>query len=54
MPCTLLYVAIVRGLATYFDEADGIDVMPTTSEDGERVRTHVRRSQGVCPTIFHH
>jgi hypothetical protein len=38
-----LAVGIVRGLATYFDEADRIDVMPTTSEDGERVRIHVRR-----------
>ncbi len=39
-----LAVGIVRGLATYFDEADRIDVMPTTSEDGERVRIHVRRN----------
>jgi hypothetical protein len=39
-----LAVGIVRGLATYFDEADRIDVMPNTSEDGERVRIHVRRS----------
>ncbi|MFD2717597.1 heme NO-binding domain-containing protein [Hymenobacter monticola] len=38
-----LAVGIVRGLATYFDEADRIDVQPTTSEDGERVRIHVRR-----------
>ncbi len=38
-----LAVGIVRGLAVYFDEADRIDVMPTTSEDGERVRIHVRR-----------
>jgi hypothetical protein len=38
-----LAVGIVRGLAAYFDEADRIDVMPTTSEDGERVRIHVRR-----------
>jgi hypothetical protein len=38
-----LAVGIVRGLATYFDEADRIDVMPTTSEDGEHVRIHVRR-----------
>ncbi|OGX86830.1 heme NO-binding domain-containing protein [Hymenobacter glacialis] len=39
-----LAVGIVRGLATYFDESDLIDVQPTTSEDGERVRIHVRRS----------
>lgn len=39
-----LAVGIVRGLAAYFDEADRIDVMPTTSEDGQRVRIHVRRS----------
>ena len=38
-----LAVGIVRGLATYFDEGDRIDVMPTTSEEGERVRIHVRR-----------
>ncbi len=38
-----LAVGIVRGLATYYDEADRIDVIPTTSEDGERVRIHVRR-----------
>jgi hypothetical protein len=36
-----LAVGIVRGLATYFDEADQIDVMPTTSEDGEHVQIHV-------------
>ena len=39
-----LAVGIVRGLAKYFDEADIIDVMPTTSEDGESVRIHVRRT----------
>jgi len=39
-----LAVGIIRGLATYFDEADRIDVQPTTSENGERVRIHVRRS----------
>ena len=39
-----LAVGIVRGLAIYFDEADRIDVMPTTSEDGEHVQIHVRRS----------
>ena len=38
-----LAVSIVRGLATYYDEADRIDVMPTTTDDGERVRIHVRR-----------
>lgn len=40
-----LAMGIVRGLATYFDEADRIDVMPTTSEEGERVRIHVRRNE---------
>lgn len=39
-----LAVGIVRGLAAYYDEADRIDVQPTTSENGERVRIHVRRS----------
>jgi len=39
-----LAVGIVRGLAVYYDEADRIDVMPTTSEDGERVQIHVRRN----------
>ncbi|GAC1374283.1 MAG: hypothetical protein NVS3B25_16210 [Hymenobacter sp.] len=39
-----LAVGIVRGLAVYFDEADRIDVQPTTTEDGERVRIHVRRT----------
>ncbi|MGY2132928.1 heme NO-binding domain-containing protein [Hymenobacter sp. HD11105] len=39
-----LAVGIVRGLATYFDEGDRIDVMPTTSEDGEQVSIHVRRT----------
>ena len=34
---------IGRGLAAYYDEADRIDVIPTTNEDGERVRFHVRR-----------
>jgi hypothetical protein len=38
-----LAVGIVRGLALYYDEADRIDVQPTTTEDGERVRIHVRR-----------
>lgn len=38
-----LAVGIVRGLVTYYDEADRIDVMPTTTDDGERVRIHVRR-----------
>ena len=36
-------VGIARGVAAYYDETDRIDVMPTTSEDGERVRIHVRR-----------
>ena len=39
-----LAVGIVRGLAAYYDEADRIDVLPTTSEDGERVQIHVRRN----------
>jgi hypothetical protein len=38
-----LAVGIVRGLATYFDEADQILVEPTTSENGERVRIWVRQ-----------
>ena len=38
-----LAVGIVRGVAGYYDEAERIDVMPTTSEEGERVRIHVRR-----------
>lgn len=36
-----LAVGIVRGLATYFDEADQITVEPVTSENGERVRIRV-------------
>ncbi len=39
-----LAVGIVRGLANYYDEADRIDVMPTTADNGERVSIHVRRS----------
>ena len=39
-----LAVGIVRGVAAYYDEADLIDVQPTTTEDGERVRIHVRRT----------
>ena len=39
-----LAVGIVRGLATYYDEADRIDVMPTTSEEGQRLQIHVRRN----------
>jgi hypothetical protein len=39
-----LAVGIVRGLATYFDEADRINVLPTTSEGGQRVQIQVRRS----------
>ncbi|WP_165699474.1 heme NO-binding domain-containing protein [Hymenobacter jejuensis] len=38
-----LAVGIVRGLATYFDEADQIVVEPTTSENGEHVQIRVRR-----------
>lgn len=38
-----LAVGIVRGLATYFDEADRITVEPTTREDGEHVHILVRR-----------
>lgn len=39
-----LAVSIVRGVAAYYDEADLIDVQSTTTENGERVRIHVRRS----------
>jgi hypothetical protein len=39
-----LAVGIVRGLATYFDEADRIAVLPTTSDEGQRVQIRVRRS----------
>ena len=28
----------------YFDEADRIDVLPTSSEEGERVQIHVKRT----------
>ncbi len=38
-----LAVGIVRGLAAYHDEADRIDMVPATAENGERVRNHVRR-----------
>ena len=38
-----LAVGIVRGLATYFDEAERIIIEPETSENGERVRIQVRR-----------
>ena len=38
-----LAVGVGRGLAVYYDAADRIDVMSTTSADGERVRIHVRR-----------
>jgi hypothetical protein len=38
-----LAVGIVRGLATYFDEADRIVVQPETDENGERVRIRVQR-----------
>ncbi|MCR5886457.1 heme NO-binding domain-containing protein [Hymenobacter sp. J193] len=40
-----LAVGIVRGLARYYDEADQIEVTPTTSEDGEEVRIRVRRKR---------
>ncbi|QIX63145.1 hypothetical protein HER32_19005 [Hymenobacter sp. BT18] len=39
-----LAVGIVRGVARYYDEADLIDVTPTTSEDGQEVRIRVRRN----------
>ena len=39
-----LAVGTVRGLAVYSDEADRIDVLPTTSEEGEGVSIHVRRN----------
>ncbi|MBX0289999.1 heme NO-binding domain-containing protein [Hymenobacter sp. HSC-4F20] len=38
-----LAVGIVRGVAKYYDEADRIEVEPTTSENGEHVRIRVRR-----------
>jgi hypothetical protein len=38
-----LAVGIVRGLAVYFDEADRIEVEPTTREDGQHVQIRVRR-----------
>ncbi|KAA9339590.1 hypothetical protein F0P96_02970 [Hymenobacter busanensis] len=38
-----LAVGIVRGLAVYFDEADQIQVEPTTREDGQHVQIRVRR-----------
>ncbi|MBT9395162.1 heme NO-binding domain-containing protein [Hymenobacter sp. NST-14] len=38
-----LAVGIVRGVAKYYDEADTIEVEPTTSENGEQVRIRVRR-----------
>ena len=41
-----LAVGIVRGLATYFDEADRIEVTPTTREDGQHVHIRVRRLPG--------
>ena len=37
-----LVMGIVRGPVAYYDEADRIDVMLTTSEDGKRVRIRVR------------
>ncbi|SNR32336.1 Haem-NO-binding [Hymenobacter mucosus] len=39
-----LAVGIVRGVAKYYDEADQIEVEPTTSEDGAHVRIRVRRT----------
>jgi hypothetical protein len=39
-----LAVGIIRGLATYFDEADHICVEPTTREDGQHVTIRVRRT----------
>ncbi|RYU78250.1 heme NO-binding domain-containing protein [Hymenobacter persicinus] len=38
-----LAVGIIRGLATYFDEADQIEVQATTREDGQQVTIQVRR-----------
>ncbi|MFD2784038.1 heme NO-binding domain-containing protein [Hymenobacter rubripertinctus] len=38
-----LAVGIVRGVARYYDEAESIEVEPTTSENGEQVRIRVRR-----------
>ncbi|WP_400191205.1 heme NO-binding domain-containing protein [Hymenobacter sp. B81] len=38
-----LAVGIVRGLATYFDEAEQITVEPTTREDGRHVQIRVTR-----------
>ena len=39
-----LAVGIIRGLAVYFDEADRIDVLPKTSENGEQGQIHVKRN----------
>lgn len=39
-----LAVGFIQALVVYFDEADRIDVMPTTSENGEQVQTHVMRN----------
>lgn len=36
-------VGMVRGVAAYYNEADRIEVEPTTSENGEHVRIRVRR-----------
>ena len=38
-----LAVGMVRGVASYYNEADRIEVAPTTSENGEHVRIRVRR-----------
>ena len=36
-------MGIVRGIAAHYDEAEQIEVVPTTSEEGERVSIRVRR-----------
>lgn len=38
-----LALGMVRGVASYYNEADRIEVEPTTSENGEHVRIRVRR-----------
>ncbi|KUG07540.1 hypothetical protein ASU33_14485 [Solirubrum puertoriconensis] len=37
------FVGIVRGLAAYSDEAERIDIKPTTRDDGQHVHIRVRR-----------
>ncbi len=44
-----LAVGIVRGVASYYDEADQIHISPTYSEGGERVSIRVRRSRPTAP-----